>query len=82
MYTQVRLSYLLSQEGKGIEPTDEIESLKREINELKDRNTALLVQVREYSETVRDHHKVSTYVCTDVCVYCTKSVPEVHGILQ
>ena len=40
----------------------EVESMKKEIDELKDRNTALQVQIREYSETVMDHQKVCVYV--------------------
>lgn len=75
-----------------MEPTDDIENLRREINELKDRNTALQVQIREYSETIMDHHKVSVcvhavqnhfiMVCQIVKVQCSKMSTLGHSLIN
>lgn len=42
-----------------MEPSgEELEALRKEIRELTDQNTALKVQIKEYADTMMDHHKV------------------------
>ena len=75
------IATLRRQKSEGSQATKESRDLRRQLDEMKDRNTALEQQMMEYSTTVEDQTKVNyTYyavitvgpvliVWFNVCVY-------------
>lgn len=53
------LQFLYLQEGKEVPPTSD-ENMRKEMDELKDRNTALQEQIGEYSQTIIEQNKASS----------------------